>query len=67
MARGGSAWGRNWDMNTRAEAERSAIEGCNDERKAGYPACKITACYPNVDTRDQAHKVFPAEGCSNCK
>jgi len=58
-ANAGTTWGLNWDFDTRHEAELAALYTC---RKQHHPGCRIAACYPNIDTSEQAHAAFPQAG-----
>ena len=63
LAQANVSWSRNWGFDTRAEAERAAMQGCREQRKASERACRLIDCRPNVNTRDDAHAAFPRAGC----
>ena len=49
------AQGRSW-ADSSSVARQEALTGC---KMAGGRHCKITACDPNMDTREQAHALWP--------
>jgi hypothetical protein len=61
-AKAGTAWGLDWDFETRHEAELAALYTCRKQHHPGSPSCRIVACYPNIDTSEQAHAAFPQAG-----
>ena len=54
--------GRSWGAATEEIARKYALQYC---ASGGHHGCRIISCSANVDTQDQAHKIWPGNvtGC----